>query len=418
MTDDVKASTSPDEEAHPGSSSRVLRLVLSPLTLFILIAIAFLVILIFYGSATNESTDDTVLTSPLEKTAIDKTTVSASEEPAKIEKAVAARTRLLVSVNTMNETIKPKESSQKEHARKQRIESLADEIYEELKNEGNITTHTFFLKSGHEINCTLLNDMGTHWKINHKGMTTIIEKKRVESIKSRTPQSVEMELRKMALEQATEIVDDGLVHYEGNWVTPDEKKLRIHVAKTEAEIRKIEAQKRAGIPAPQIKRQLSQKTKPSASRIRSDSSAITMVGGFGFDDIVVGHFRCTKTFIKSRLGEPNAEKEHVLDYDNIYGITFIMATDADLLIEIHLSQRFKGKVLPGISMSSSLQDIFEAYGQPVEEITVESMRLPYYKYRNRTLYRERKFGRLAYRDIGLLFWFAGDRINQIVIHRK
>jgi hypothetical protein len=386
------------------------RLVLNPLSLFILIAIAFFVTLSFYALRDTESTPELTPDSSTDRAATSPKSGQSDIAPVILTSQKKAATK----PNSQEKNV------QQDPAKKKKIKSIAGTIYEELRKEEAITTHTIILKTGEEMNCTLISDMGTHWKIRYRGMITIIDKERIETFKSRSPESVETGLRKMALEQATRIVDEGLVRYEGNWMTPEEKELRIHVAKTEAEIEKLQVLKNAGKPLPPAKKTPITKKQPIESKDtgKIDSSTITMVAGFGFDDIVVGHPRCTKALIKSKLGEPHAEKEHVLDYDNTSGMTFIMAADTDLLIEIHLSKKFRGKLFPDLSFASSLDDIFDAYGDPVEEKTVEDFGVPYYKYRNRTLYSDGVFGRLAYRDLGLLFWLANDRINQIVIHRK
>lgn len=420
MSDNTRPPIPHDENSHTNKPSGKHQLLFKPVTLFVVIAIAFLATLIFYGASDRKPTDDIVLDPSLAKGAAEKEVAPATETPpAAKQKAVPLDTRTPPKAADDGEKTE-EERTQTKETRKQKIKALSDEIYEELKRKEVLTTHTFFLKSREKLDCTITKDMGTHWKIRYKGMTTIIDKDKIESIKSRSPQRVEMELRKMALEQATQIIDNGLVHYDDKWITPEEKKLLIHVAKTEAEIKKLEAQKRAGKPMPRQRAKSSpeKKSVTSGTEGRIDTSAITVVEGFGFGDIVVGHPRCTRGFIKSKLGEPDMEKQHALVYDSRCGMTFITASDMDMLVEIHLKNRFKGRLLSGISFSSTIEDIFEAYGEPIEEKTVDTLQLPPRRFRNRTLYRGDSLGKLEYRDLGVMFFFMDDRITQIVIHRK
>lgn len=94
-----------------------------------------------------------------------------------------------------------------------------------------------------------------------------------------------------------------------------------------------------------------------------------------------------------------------------------MATDADLLVEVHLNRRFRGKFATGITTSSTTEDVFEAYGEPVDEEEVKTFFRHYDKFKNRTLYKKDETGRIAYRDMGLPFWFDGDNIKEIAIGR-
>ncbi len=420
MTDNNNAPIPYNENIHSNRVSRKPELLFNPLILFIVIAIAFSSVLFLAKTPDEKPTDDMVSNlSPVTSQVNKPASLDLEVSPTAKQKAVPRDTGIPLKA-TDNRKEKAEESAKTEQARRERIRTLAEEIYETLKKEEAITSHTLFLKSGEELDCTLIKDMGTHWKIRYKGMTTIIDKNKVESMKSRAPGSVETELQKMALERATIIVDRGLVRYEDEWITPEQKELRIHVAKTEAEIKKLEAQRRAGKEMPPQPEQATPKRKSTRPEVggRIDTSAITVAEGFGFGDIVIGHPQCTREFIISKLGKPDMEKQQALIYDSICGMTFVMATDMDMLIEIHLTSKFEGKLLSGISFSSTVHDIFEVYGDPVEEETVDDLGPPYGKYRNRILYRSHPLARLAYRDLGILFFFEDDRITQIVIHRK
>ena len=68
-------------------------------------------------------------------------------------------------------------------------------------------------------------------------------------------------------------------------------------------------------------------------------------------------------------------------------------------------------------IDDSMDAVFEAYGEPEAEEYVDDLFGYYRDYVNRTLYRNDRFARLWYRDIGLAFWFEEDRIKEIVVFR-
>jgi len=146
-----------------------------------------------------------------------------------------------------------------------------------------------------------------------------------------------------------------------------------------------------------------------------DTSAIVVTEGVGFDGIAVGNRRCTKEFIKKKLGPPQEEQENWLNYRGTSGLDFAMASDMDMLVEIRLNEGFAGKLTSGVSMSSSMDDVFKAYGKPFAQEEVKRL-LPHFG--NRILYTMGNFSKISYIDKGLLFWFDRGQITQIVITRR
>ena len=88
-----------------------------------------------------------------------------------------------------------------------------------------------------------------------------------------------------------------------------------------------------------------------------------------------------------------------------------MSKDIEMIGEIRLNRGFRGKLNSGISLSSTMEDVFGVYGSPDSEKTVDDFQG---HYGNRTLYKSGTRNKIFYNENGLLFWFNGDRINQIV----
>jgi hypothetical protein len=159
-----------------------------------------------------------------------------------------------------------------------------------------------------------------------------------------------------------------------------------------------------------------------------DYSSVVVTEGVGFDDIIVGDFNCTGQFIKSRLGQPNDEVKDEktgwwLNYTKTCGLDFWLNLKENILLEIRLNEGFKGKLTSGISLSSTKQDVFNTYGRPLEEKTVTDLTKHFdnqvlYQIKSKGLFRKVTNSKIFYRRHGLLFWFEGDKILQIVIHRK
>ncbi|NQU08123.1 MAG: FecR domain-containing protein [Candidatus Abyssubacteria bacterium] len=157
------------------------------------------------------------------------------------------------------------------------------------------------------------------------------------------------------------------------------------------------------------------RTEGQSPHPRTDTSTIIVEEGIGFDDITFGNPQMDMEFIKSRLGQPVRENENQLDYRFPYGMDFWLSGPGGPLREIRLNPGFKGSLSYEISLSSSMGDVFETYGKPVAEETVENLSG---HYGNRTLYKKADASKIFYNEYGLLFWFRDDRINQIVVFKK
>lgn len=161
---------------------------------------------------------------------------------------------------------------------------------------------------------------------------------------------------------------------------------------------------------------------------KKDYSSFVVEEGVGFGDIIVGDFNCTGEFIKSKLGQPDKETKDEktgwwLSYGKTYGLDFWINLKENVLLEIRLNEGFKGKLTSGISLASTKEDVFNTYGRPVEEKTVSDLTK---HFDNQVLYQRKRLlgigkpqnSKIFYTHHGLLFWFEGNKILQIVIHRK
>jgi len=150
------------------------------------------------------------------------------------------------------------------------------------------------------------------------------------------------------------------------------------------------------------------------------TKGVTVEEGIGFDDIIVGDGNCTIEFIKSRLGQPDEELEdkqtngYWLNYIKKYGLDFWFNRHK-VLYEIRLDKGFKGKLTSGISLASKRQDVFATYGKPISEEFTDNLPKCY---GNQILFKLKgaKNSKIYYEQKGLLFWFDGDSVTQIVIH--
>lgn len=158
----------------------------------------------------------------------------------------------------------PEKNAKQNQKREERIRQVFEKILDELKKQGVLTPDIVYLKSGEELQCTILEESDTNVKIRYRGITATKEKDDIERIESRSPESVEAELREVALAQATKIVNEGLVRYGLEWITPEEKTERLHIADSKSE-EKI-----------QIQEETDEKTDfPSQSRHIKDKEAGT-----------------------------------------------------------------------------------------------------------------------------------------------
>jgi len=85
------------------------------------------------------------------------------------------------------------------------------------------------------------------------------------------------------------------------------------------------------------------------------------------------------------------------------------------LYEIRLNKGFKGKLASGISMSSTKQDVFKIYGEPIFKEAIEDLSG---HFTDRVLFKSKDgIAKIYYNDKGVLFWFMEDKINQIVVYQ-
>jgi hypothetical protein len=303
--------------------------------------------------------------------------------------------------------------------RQQQIKFISDDIFSKLKEEEAVTTDIIYLKTGRELHCTVIEDLETQLKVRYQGVTTTIEKADVSQMKHQSQQSADQQMRRMAIAQATKIVDNGLVQYKGEWITPKERDVRLAEEKLELEKERLKLQAAAKAQKQPAKKPVIQKVTTPPVTIGSgvDFSSVVITEGMGFGDVIVGHPRCTKRFLKSKLGEPDVEEGRRLKYDWKYGMSFTFAIDADLLIYFGLNRRFKGKLKSGISMTSTMEQVFQAYGEPRAEEEVDDLYGDPDNYANRTLYRKGHNARMFYSDLGLQFHFREDGIEWITVMR-
>lgn len=155
----------------------------------------------------------------------------------------------------------------------------------------------------------------------------------------------------------------------------------------------------------------------------TDSARVVVEEGVGFDGIVVG--RATGEVVTAKLGEPDQERNNEetgwwLDYRHRYGLEFCLDRQTGSLVEIQLSNGFEGSLRSGISMSSTMDDVFRVYGEPREVKTVGSSLTKHSG--NQILYqRVDLLGRLAqakihYQQHGLVFWFVQEKVDRIIVH--
>jgi len=155
----------------------------------------------------------------------------------------------------------------------------------------------------------------------------------------------------------------------------------------------------------------------------TDYARVSVEEGVGLDGIVIGHTQAE--FIKSKLGEPDQERNSEetgwwLDYRHRYGLQFRLNRQTGSLVEIQIGNGFKGSLRSGISMSSTMNEVFGVYGKPREVKTVGTSLTKHSA--SQILYQRMDLlGRLAaakihYQQHGLAFWFGPEKIHQIIVH--
>jgi hypothetical protein len=155
---------------------------------------------------------------------------------------------------------------------------------------------------------------------------------------------------------------------------------------------------------------------PSSTTGPAPAGAAVDLSGVNLQNLIPGRADMTRAFIKSKLGEPDLEYAHTLDYNLKYGFELVMAQQGDVLEQIQInSDRFSGKLASGISLSSPMQDVFDAYGEPLGQEYVDELLLDSARFKDGILYESGRFGRISYKKAGLTFWFHRERVIQIGI---
>ena len=144
---------------------------------------------------------------------------------------------------------------------------------------------------------------------------------------------------------------------------------------------------------------------------QTEQMPVVYVDDFDVDGIVLHAAHCTPEYVKSILGPPK-----YIDYNGQMRrypdlrIDFWFSRDGRLS-EIHLNPGFEGRLNSGISMSSTKQEVFRAYGKPDEEKEAPDL---HRKNDDRVLYKKGNLSRIYYSEYGLIFWFKGNAIAQII----
>jgi len=138
---------------------------------------------------------------------------------------------------------------------------------------------------------------------------------------------------------------------------------------------------------------------------------VIYVNDLPVNGIVIGQPDCTADFVQSLLGPPvrvDSDGKMLRYTDDGFDLWF---SGNKHLSEIHLNRGFKGKLDTGITMASSRKDVFSAYGKPLDKIQASDL---HRKNDDRVLYQKGDISRIYYGQPGLIFWFRGDSITQIV----
>ncbi|MCK5175518.1 MAG: LamG domain-containing protein, partial [Planctomycetes bacterium] len=141
-------------------------------------------------------------------------------------------------------------------------------------------------------------------------------------------------------------------------------------------------------------------------------SPIAFADNLPVDGIVVRGPQCTAISVQTVLGPPARIDGRFLRYTR-HGFDLIFSTNG-LLGEIHLNRGFKGRLDTGISLASTKQDVFRVYGEPVEIIRTTKLSQ---QNDERILRQNGNTSRIYYGIDGLIFWFDGDSVSQIVVFR-
>ena len=138
-----------------------------------------------------------------------------------------------------------------------------------------------------------------------------------------------------------------------------------------------------------------------------------IVPGIGTDEVHVG---MRKAEIIDLLGEPQTmdEQGQRLDYREQCGLDFFLA-DGEHAAEIRFSQGFQGRLPSRLKVGSRMQDVFKAYGTPLERMAAAEGAAGS---EDRVLYTMPSAHRISYNRLGLAFWFSSQkRVTRIVVFK-
>lgn len=271
-----------------------------------------------------------------------------------------------------------------QETRELRIRQVYVEVLEGLRRKRKTETDSVLLKTGARLECRIIEDNKDSLKVEYRGVTTTIGKGRIEQVERKTPEDIERELRETALARATEIVNHEL--------TPETKPVPLPEEDTHETA--AETDSTTSGPAGQI--------------IFTEKSNIP------FTSLTPRDPRLTRSFLKSKLGDPDLEYGRTLDYNWKYGFELVISETENILDEIRInSDRFTGWLPSGISFSSSPDAVFQRYGNPIAEERAEDLLSDAECSKDGVRYYNGNFSRIAYRKAGLMFLFFKDRIVQI-----
>jgi hypothetical protein len=128
--------------------------------------------------------------------------------------------------------------------------------------------------------------------------------------------------------------------------------------------------------------------------------------------ILIGANYCTMDFIQSKFGPATRREERMLRYP-ANGVDFCFS-NRGILSEVHLNEGYQGQLKTGISLTSTAEEVFRAYGSPLKILSAESLSR---KNDERVLYQKGDTSRIYYGKHSLIFWFQDETVSQIVIFK-
>ncbi|MBN2456554.1 MAG: right-handed parallel beta-helix repeat-containing protein [Sedimentisphaerales bacterium] len=148
---------------------------------------------------------------------------------------------------------------------------------------------------------------------------------------------------------------------------------------------------------------------PARTATRIPTPIAIIMEDLPVDKIATNDKDMTIESLKTKLGPPDKETEKYLSYEKQNGLGFYIP---DYLKTIHLNPGFTGHLENGISMDSTLEEIFEAFGQPQRIEETENLNG---KWEHSVLYKQidGSYGRISYGDV--TFHLRNDKINQMAL---